>query len=249
MGPQITMDSWAVFQRLGYRLGVERIRLHILSQDKTGASQAGELAREAKLKYLITNQFPSLSIDSIIRPLLPPGQITTTWTPAQKTSILRSKIIQESLQANSDRTLDHKKLWQFAAHKEEPKRALFSVSRWPIEVKTREQRRDMERGAAPIRDMKPADEVQLTPEEEAALEREEAAAYFAPPPRERFVRGYPHYPFGETRVQEMVLSASIANDLAGGEFAFIFFFFFLYMNEYINLVLALLEIVMLGIDG
>lgn len=72
---------------------------------------------------------------------------------------------------------------------------------------------------APLRDRK-IEQVQLTPEEMAVLEKETVDAYFAPPPRERFTRGLPHYPFGETRVQEAVLSNQIANDLEGGEFVF-----------------------------
>jgi len=50
----------------------------------------------------------------------------------------------------------------------------------------------------------------------AAVERAHVASHFAPPPRERFIRGEPFYPFGETRVQERIKSEQILSDLAGG---------------------------------
>lgn len=143
-------------------------------------------------------------------------------TEAQASDILRELIVQEINRCDENYTLDYEKLWAFAERRTEPTKQYFSLNRWPVEVQT-PYRQEQILASGPRLDRSGRREATGSPgydtsssDDDDNSQGDRVIDSRTNSPKQRHIRGSGRFPFGETALQELVLSRRMERDLVGG---------------------------------
>lgn len=144
--------------------------------------------------------------------------------------ILQDIILNEINVCDEDGRLDYKKLWTFAEGRSERTKQYFSLDRWPVEVQNsnrREQilasgprmhRSDRERGNESHGHQAPSEDDDDDDDDDGNNPRGDGVIdVTVGRPRQRHIKGPRRFPFGETPLQELMLSRRMELDLADGK--------------------------------